>query len=73
MTEQLSLEKALKRLARSRHTVVKRGLKDRAKARPAHRTNANEEFSESRSANTALCFGILIVLAVIDFFVLKWF
>ena len=45
---------------------------ERSKVKSAHRSNANEEFSEPPFANTALIVGILIALGLIDFFAMKW-
>jgi hypothetical protein len=73
MTSKLSLEEALSKLARSRHAAVERARSVRSKVRSAHRTNANEEFSEPPSADLALCVvGILIALTLIDWFAVRW-
>jgi hypothetical protein len=72
MTDKLGLEEALKKLARSRRGPGKLYGKEGSKVPPAHQANANEEFSELPSADTALCVGILIVLALIDFFAVRW-
>ena len=72
MTNKLGLEEALKKVARSRRVTVNQHRAERSTVRPAQRGNANEEFSEPPSADTVLCVVILIALAVISFFALKW-
>jgi hypothetical protein len=70
MSNKLGLEEALRKLARSRRMKVNQ---EHVEVRPAHRANANEEFSEPLSVNTLLCVGILVALALIDFVASKWF
>lgn len=72
MTSKLSLEEALRKLARSRRATVERARSERSKVRSAHRASANEEFDEPPSADAALCVGILVVLALIDWFAVRW-
>jgi hypothetical protein len=72
MTNKLGLEEALGKLARSRRAAAgKRDRNDRFKVKSAHRANANEEFHEPPSADLAWCIGILIVLALIDWFAVR--
>jgi hypothetical protein len=72
MTNKLGLEEALRKLARSRRIPVSPDRSGGVKVRPAHRSNANEEFSDPPSADTALCVSILIILALIDFVAFRW-
>jgi hypothetical protein len=72
MTNKLGLEEALRKLAGYRRAAaVKREQNQRSEVRPAHRANANEEFQEPPSADPAWCVGILIALALIDWFVAR--
>jgi hypothetical protein len=71
MTNKLSLQEALKKLAGSRRAVVKRDRNDRFKVRSAHRTDANVEFHEQPSAEMAWFVGALAALALIDWFA-RW-
>jgi len=70
MTDKISLEEALKKLARSRPVAVKRD--DRFKVKPAHRTDANDEFHEQPSADLAWCIGAVAALTLIDWFAVRW-
>jgi hypothetical protein len=72
MTDKFGLEEALRKLARSRRAAVKRERNQRSVVKSAHRVNANEEFHEPPSADLAWCGGILIVLALIDWFAVRW-
>jgi hypothetical protein len=72
MTKKLNLDEALRKLARSQRVLVKNDHAKSTRVSPARRADANEEFSEPPSASTALCVVILIALALIDFFALKW-
>ena len=72
MTRKSGVEEALRRLARAGRVKANRDSTERLQVKPAHRSDANEEFSDPPSANTALCVGILIALALIDFFAMKW-
>jgi hypothetical protein len=72
MTNKLSLQEALKKLARYRHAVVKRDRNDRFKVRPAHRADANDEFYEQPSADMAWFVGALAALTLISWFAVKW-
>ena len=72
MNRKLDLYEALRKLAHSRRVTISWDRIERTKVRPAHQANANDEFSEPPSADTTLCVGILIILAFIDFFALKW-
>lgn len=66
------MEEALRRLARAGRVKANRDRTAHFKIKPAHRSDANKEFSEPPFANTALCVCILIALALIDFFAMKW-
>jgi hypothetical protein len=68
MTDKLSLDEALTKLARSRRAIVKRDRNDHFRVRSAHRADANEEFQEQPSADTAWFVGALIALTLIDWF-----
>ena len=72
MTNKLGLEEALRKLARSRRAAVKRERNQRTVVKSAHRANANEEFNEPPSAGLAWSVAILIALALIDWFAVKW-
>ena len=72
MTKRLSLEEALRKLARSRRIVAKQDHGNGAKVQPARSDDVNAEFGEAPTADTALCIVFLAALALIDFFALKW-
>ena len=72
MTNKLGLEEALRKLARSRRAAVKRERNQRSAVKSAHRANANEEFNEPPSAGLAWSVAILIALALIDWFAVRW-
>lgn len=72
MTDKLSLEAALKKLARSRPAAVKRDRIDRFKVVPAHRADANDEFHEQPSAHLAWHIGAAAALTLIAWFAMRW-
>lgn len=72
MIKKLGLEEALRELARARRVRANLDRTERLKVKSAHRSDANDEFSEPPFTNTALIVGILIALGLIDFFAMKW-
>jgi hypothetical protein len=67
----LSLEEALRKLAKSR-TVAGKGERWRSSGvRVAHRINGNEEFQEQPAAELAWGLMALIVFSLIDWFATK--
>jgi hypothetical protein len=72
MTDKLSLQEALKKLAGSRQAVVKRDRDDHFTVRPAHRADANDEFHEQPPADMAWFVGVLAALTLIDWFAVRW-
>jgi hypothetical protein len=72
MTNNSGLKEALRKLARSRRAApVKRERNQLSEVKSAHQANANEEFQEPPSADLAWCVGILIALALIDWFAVR--
>jgi hypothetical protein len=72
MTNKIDLEEALRELARTRRAAaVKRERNQRSEVKSAHRANADEEFHEPPSTDLAWCVGILIALALIDWFAVR--
>jgi len=72
MPKKLGLEESLRQLARARRVKANRDHPEPPKIKPAHRSDVNEEFGEPPFANTALCIGILIALALIDWFAVRY-
>jgi hypothetical protein len=72
MIRRLSLEEALKELARARRVKANRKHTEYVSLKPARLANANEEFGEPPSTDKILSVGILIALTLVDLIAVKW-